>query len=138
MALKHDAAPQPRTADVPTVRKLTAYRRDPEATLPPTPLRELLASSGASICVLTTDSAFVEIIARAAGEQYPLSVVQSWAEIQAAIDSEQCGIVLLDATVLGPRMVEHITALAPYAHRLVTLVAADRASASELVGLLAD
>src|SRR6185503_1528929 len=104
-------------------------------TLPPTPLRELLASSGANACVLTTDTAFVDVVSRAAGEQFPLAIVQSWSELHSAVDSGQCGIALLDATMLGDRAVECIAALAPYAHRLVTLVAADRSSASEFVGL---
>lgn len=131
-------APQLPSPEVPAVRALIPHRWDPEATLPPTPLRELLASSGASVCVLTADNAFVDVIERAAGEQYPLSVVHTWPELQTAVDSGQCGIALLDATLLGDRAMQCIAQLTPYAHRLVVLVAADRTSATELVGLLAE
>jgi TonB family protein len=120
------------------VRTLIPRHNALDDTLPPTPLRELLASSGASAWVLTTDTAFVDVVVRAAGEQYPVSVVQSWSELHAAVDSGQCGIALLDAALLGDRAIESIAALAPYAHRLVTLVAADRTTAAEFVGLLAD
>jgi TonB family protein len=120
------------------VRALIPHSNALDDTLPPTPLRELLASSGASACVLTTDAAFVDVVVRAAGEQYPLSVVESWSQLHVAVDSGQCGIALLDAALLGDRAIECIAALAPYAHRLVTLIAADRTTAAEFVGLLAD
>lgn len=142
MALSYEkpsgAAPLPRNTDAPPIRMLATYRRDPEATLPPTPLRELLASSGARICVLSTDTALIDIIARAAGDQYPISVVQEWFDLQAAADSGECGIALLDASLLGDRTIERVRALAPFAQRLVTLVAVDRSTASDFVGLLGD
>ncbi|HJR68542.1 MAG TPA: hypothetical protein VKA43_00705, partial [Gammaproteobacteria bacterium] len=141
MALHHEKPSSPTSSpstDVPSVRALIPRHNALDDTLPPTPLRELLASSGASAWVLTTDTAFVDVVVRAAGEQYPLSVVQSWSELHAAVDSGQCGIAILDAALLGDQSIECIAALAPYAHRLVTLVAAERATASEFVGLLAD
>jgi TonB family protein len=144
MALHYEkpsgSTPSPPRTDVPAapIRAVIPRHNALDDTLPPTPLRELLASSGASAWVLTTDAAFVDVIVQAAGAEYPLSVVESWSELHAAVDAGQCGIALLDAALLGDRAIECIAALAPYAHRLVTLVAADRATASEFVGLLAD
>lgn len=140
MALHYEkpSGPTSSSNDVPSVRALIPLSNALDDTLPPTPLRELLASSGASAWVLTADTAFVDVVVRAAGEQYPLSVVQSWSELHAGVESGQCGIALLDATLLGERAIECLAALAPYAHRLVTIIAADRASASEFVGLLGD
>jgi protein TonB len=111
---------------------------DLEATLPPTPVRELLAASGATLYVLANDGDFIAAIRRAAGDRYPLYVVGSWVELKDAVESGRCGIALLDAAVLGARVAECIAALARHADRLVTLVAADRAAAHEFVGLLSD
>jgi TonB family protein len=106
-----------------------------DVTLPPTPIRELLAASGATLYVLATDANFVTTVRRAA-EQHPLFVVESWAELREAVESGQCGIALLDAAVLGSRVANCVATLHTYHDRLVTLVAADRAAAHEYVGLL--
>jgi TonB family protein len=106
-----------------------------DATLPPTPIRELLAASGATLYVLATDASLITTIRRAA-EQHPLFVVESWPELREAVESGQCGIALLDAAVLGSRVTNCVAALHTYHDRLVTLVAADRAAAHEYVGLL--
>jgi TonB family protein len=106
-----------------------------DATLPPTPIRELLAASGATLYVLATDASFIATIRRAA-EQHPLFVVESWPELREAVEAGQCGIALLDAAVLGPRVASCVATLHAYHDRLVTLVAADRAAAHEYVGLL--
>ncbi|HEX7237658.1 MAG TPA: energy transducer TonB [Gammaproteobacteria bacterium] len=138
MAVNYENLPgagsAPRGLDNPNVRDL----RIPgplDATLPPTPIRELLAASGATVYVLATDSNFVATIRRAA-EQHPLFVVESWPELLEAVQSGQCGIALLDATALGGRVAHCVATLAGYHDRLVTLVAADRAAAHEYVGLL--
>ncbi|HEY3517266.1 MAG TPA: energy transducer TonB [Gammaproteobacteria bacterium] len=107
-----------------------------DATLPPTPIRELLAASGATVFVLATDANFIATIRRAA-EQHPLYVVESWPELVEAVEAGRCGIALLDATLLGARVSQCVARLAVYNERLVTLVAADRTSAQEYVGLLA-
>jgi TonB family protein len=142
MALSHDnlSGPgrPPRGDATVSVRDKSANPVDLEATLPPTPVRELLAASGASLFVLATDVDFVAAIRRAAGDRYPLFVVESWNELKDAADSGRCGIALLDAALLGRRVGECIAALAAHADRLVTLVAADRAAAHEYVGLLSD
>jgi TonB family protein len=106
-----------------------------DATLPPTPIRELLAASGATLYVLATDANLIATIRRAA-EQHPLFVVESWPELREAVESGQCGIALLDAAVLGARVANCVATLHTYHDRLVTLVAADRAAAHEYVGLL--
>ena len=81
--------------------------------------------------------ALVATIRRAA-DQHPLFVVETWAELMEAVESGRCGIALLDAAVLGARVAECVAALAAYADRLVTLVAADRAAAQDYVGFLSD
>jgi protein TonB len=106
-----------------------------DATLPPTPIRELLAASGATLYVLASDASFVATIRRAA-EQHPLFVVETWRELREAVESGQCGIALIDAAVLGPRVASCVATLSTFHDRLVTLVAADRAAAHEYIGLL--
>lgn len=112
-------------------------RIDLDATLPPTPVRDLLAASGATLFVLATDPGLLATVRRAA-DQHPLYVVDTWAELIDAVESGRCGIALLDAAVLGPRVAECVGELAAYADRLVTLVAADRATAQEFVGFLSN
>jgi len=124
-------------ADHSNVRDLHANPGPLDATLPPTPIRELLAASGATLFVLATDSALVSTIRRAA-DQHPLYVVETWAELLQAVESERCGIALLDAAVLGTRVSEYLATLAAYADRLVTLVASDRSAAHQYVGYLSD
>jgi len=140
MAASHENLPGADTAqlgaDAPNAREFLGHRAELDATLPPTPVRELLAASGATLFVLATDAAFVAAIRRAAADRYPLVIVERWAELKQAADSGRCGIALLDAAVLGPRVTECIAILAAYADRLVTLVAADRAAAQQYVGLL--
>jgi hypothetical protein len=138
MAVSYDNLPgagsAPRSVDHPNVLDL----RVPgplDATLPPTPIRELLAASGATMFVLATDANFIATIRRAA-EQHPLFVVESWPELLEAVDAGRCGIALLDATLLGARVSQCVARLAAYHDRLVTLVAADRTAAQEYIGLL--
>ena len=123
--------------DFPNVRDVLRHRGPLDATLPPTPIRELLAASGATLFVLATDAALVTTVRRAA-DQHPLFVVETWPELMAAVESGRCGIALIDAAVLGARVAHGVAALAAYADRLVTLVAADRAAAQDYVGFLSD
>ena len=138
MAVSYENLPgagsAPRGVDHPNVLDL----RVPgplDATMPPTPIRELLAASGATLFVLATDANFISTIRRAA-EQHPLFVVETWPELLEAVDAGRCGIALLDATLLGPRVSQSVARLAAYHDRLVTLVAADRTAAQEYIGLL--
>ena len=125
-------------AGTPDVRAVLRYREDLEATMPPTPVRELLAASGATLYLLATDANLVATIRRAVGDRHPLFVVESWAELRDAAESGRCGIALLDAAVLGPRVTGCVSSLAAHADRLVTLVAAERSAAQEYFGLLSD
>src|SRR5262245_52482472 len=93
-----------------------------DATLPPTPIRDLLAASGATVFVLATDANFIATIRRAT-EQHPLFVVESWPELLEAVESGRCGIALLDAAILGARVSQCVARLSVYHDRLVTLVA---------------
>ena len=142
MALSYENLPGAESplagAGTPDARAVLRYREDLEATMPPTPVRELLAASGATLYVLATDPALVATIRRAVGDRHPLFVVESWAELREAAESGRCGIALLDAAVLGHRVTGCVSALAAHADRLVTLVAADRTAAQEYFGLLSD
>jgi hypothetical protein len=135
VAVSHDnlsngAGLPPKAAVASNLRDLSRDVGPLDATLPPTPIRDLLAASGATLFVLATDPALLAVIRRAA-EQHPLFVVETWPELLEAVESGRCGIALLDAAVLGPRVPESVAALAAYADRLVTLVAADRTAAQE-------
>jgi TonB family protein len=127
----------PLRMEAPNIRDLNRQVGPLDATLPPTPVRDLLASSGATLYVLATDPGLIAVIRRAA-EQHPLFVVETWPELLEAVDSGECGIALLDAALVGSRVPELVARLAAYADRLVTLVAADRAAAQEYVGFLSD
>src|SRR6185369_13348202 len=107
-------------------------------TLPPQPLKELLAAAGANLFVLSVDAGLIDTVQRTGGEQYPVFAVQQWSELQAAIFDGRCGIALLDADLVGGKLVEHISALEKHASRVVTLVAAERAQAQELMGYLSE
>ena len=107
-------------------------------TLPPQPLKELLSAGGANLYVLSADAELIDTVQRAGGEQYPVFAVPQWEELEAAIFAGRCGIALLDTDLVGGKLVDHITALAAYAGRVVTLVAADRTVAQELMGYLSD
>ena len=124
-------------ADVPNVHDILRHRGPLDATLPPTPMRDLLAASGATLFVLSTDATLVTTVRRAA-DQHPLFVVETWVELLEAVAAGRCGIALLDATLLGSRVPHCLGALAAYDDRLVTLVAADRSAAPDYFGFLSD
>ena len=107
-------------------------------TLPPQPLKELLSAGGANLYVLSADAELIDTVQRAGGEQYPVFAVRQWDALEAAILAGRCGIALLDTDLVGGKLVEHIIALQTHANRVVTLVAADRAVAQELMGYLSD
>ena len=107
-------------------------------TLPPQPLKELLSAGGANLFVLSADTELIETVQRAGGEHYPAFPVHEWKDLEAAILAGRCGIALLDADLIGAKLVDHIKALAAHSSRVVTLVAADRSAAQELMGYLSD
>jgi TonB family protein len=140
MAARYDNLPGAEIApntDVPNVHDILRHRGPLDATLPPTPMRDLLAASGATLFVLATDATLVTTVRRAA-DQHPLFVVETWVELLEAVAAGRCGIALLDAALLGSRVPHCLAALAAYDDRLVTLVAADRTAAPDYFGFLSD
>lgn len=133
----HGDAPEARAADS-KVRDIQEYRSGLDDTLPPTPLKQLLAAGGATVFVLSADAELCETVQRAGGEQYPVFTVTAWQELVDAIESGRCGIALIDADLIGAKLEKRIAELERYASRLVTLVAADRAGAQPLIGYLSE
>ena len=112
--------------------------RRPGDTLPPTPLAGLLAAGGADLLVLSTDAQLIDTATRANREQLPLWTVASWTELETALAVSRRAVVLLDAELLGAATNARIAALDAYSHKVVTLVATDRAVAEGLMGLLSE
>jgi protein TonB len=132
------AVDAPKPPEPAKVRDILGYRAGLEDTLPPTPLRELLSASGANVFVLSSDTELQETVQRAGGDQYPVYTVADWGELRAAIEQGRCGIAVLDAALLGPTLARRIGELERFVDRLVTLVAADRTDAQNLIGFLSD
>ncbi len=107
-------------------------------TLPPQPLKALLAADDLNVFVLSADPELVATAQKAGGERYPVYTVDDWADLQAAVVAGRCGIALLDADLMGSKLVEAIATLERHANRVVTLVAADRVLAQGLMGFLSD
>jgi TonB family protein len=107
-----------------------------ESTLPPTPLKELLATDGAGIYVLTRDAALIEAIEAAGGDRFLVHFVPSFAALKQRVAEGECRIVLLDADLLGPTLRTRITELRTLEPNLTGLVAAPRESAETLMELL--
>ncbi len=140
MAANHRDGAQgaPPTSVASKVHDIVEYRGGLDRTLPPTPLKDLLAAGGANVYLLSVDSDLIDTVQRAGGEQYPVFAVPEWSELKSAIDSGKCGIALLDAALLGGKLTKCIAELTRYSARVVTLVAADREAAQELIGLLSE
>jgi hypothetical protein len=109
-----------------------------DATLPPTPLRNLLAADGAGVFVLSPDADLQSVVQQAGGEQFPVYSASDWRQLIEAIESGRCGIVLLDVAAVAPRLEKRLAELDRYADRLVILVAAERDDADGLIALLSE
>ncbi len=107
-------------------------------TLPPTPIDDLVAAAGLHVCALAADTAVCEGVRRACGERYHLTVVDDWGSLIAAIDERRCDIAVIEASLLGVRLDKCITELGRGARQVVTLVAADRKEAQNLIGFLSE
>jgi TonB family protein len=107
-----------------------------ENTLPPTPLRELLAADGASVYVLSREPGLLEIVKQAAGEQYPIYPADSWSALCEAITEGHCGIALLDIDAMAGTLQDRLTELARLNPTLVVLLASSRERADALLDLL--
>lgn len=109
-----------------------------DSTLPPTPLKDLLAADGASIFVLTEDVDLVAAVQQAGGEQYPVHAVGGWSALVDVIDSGRCHIVLLDVDAVPSTLGKAVDDLQRLAGPLVVLVAAKRDAAQPLMSLLSE
>ena len=107
-------------------------------TLPPTPTADLFTASVLNVYVLAADLAVREAVERACGDRYPLSAAADWRELLAAIEARRCDIAFIEAALLGDRLTKCIAELERYAGQVVTLVAADRSDAQDLIGLLSE
>lgn len=109
-----------------------------DSTLPPTPLKKLLAADGASVYVLSIDGALIQAVNDAAGEQYPVHTLAEWIDLVGLIEADRCKIVLLDADLVGTGLERRVKDLHNAGTGLVVLVAARRETAQGLIGLLSD
>ena len=109
-----------------------------EGTLPPTPLRDLLAADGASVYVLSDDASLLATVREAGGEQYPVYPASSWQSLREAVAEQRCGIALLDVDSVPGVLDSRLTELAGLRPALVTLLASGRETADELLGLLSE
>ncbi len=107
-------------------------------TLPPTPIVDLIAAAGLHVCALAADTAVREGVRRACGERYHLTLVDDWGSLILAIDERRCDIAVIEASLLGVRLDKCITELGRSARQVVTLVAADRKEAQNLIGFLSE
>ena len=109
-----------------------------EGTLPPTPLRDLLAADGASVYVLSDDASLLATAREAGGEQYPVFPAGSWQALREAVAEQRCGIALLDVDSVPGTLGDRLTELAGLRPGLVTLLASTRESADGLLNLLSE
>jgi len=108
----------------------------PDDTLPPTPASDLFASHVLSVYVLAADPAVLDAVERACGGRYPLCRVADWRTLLTAVEARRCDIAFIEAELLGDRLAKCISELERHAQQVVTLVAADRSDAQDLIGLL--
>jgi periplasmic protein TonB len=107
-------------------------------TLPPTPIDDLVAAASLHVYVLAADAAVREAVRRACGERHTLTVADNWDSLIAAIDARQCDIAFIEASLLGTRLTKCVTELGRHARQVVTVLAADRRGAQELIGFLSE
>jgi hypothetical protein len=100
-----------------------------ETTIPPTPLKSLLAADGASVYVWSVDRDLIDTVERAAGDQYPIYAADEWLELLALIETEVCHIVLLDSDLVGPDLPARIAQIRAASPAVVIIVAAPRVEA---------
>lgn len=107
-----------------------------ESTMPPTPLRELLAAEGASVYVLTDETGLLDTVQQAGGDQYPVFLAKTWRELRDAIVEGRCGVALLDLDAVSEPLTGRLNELSRLSPALVTLVAGARDRADGLLDLL--
>ncbi|MBN1237831.1 MAG: hypothetical protein JXB36_04980, partial [Gammaproteobacteria bacterium] len=109
-----------------------------ENTLPPTPLKDLLAADGASVYVFSSDPDLVDAVQKAGGEQYPVVALDEWSVLMASVANGRTRIVLLDAETVPGSMADALDELHAASQSLVVLAAARRDEAQSMMGLLSD
>jgi hypothetical protein len=122
-----------------------AFRAEPvptgddslDPTLPPMPLKKLLAADGAAVYVLTDDAALVDVVIAAGGDQFPIQTIPTF-RLRSLVEMRQCKIALLDAEPFGGALRARIAELKAIEPELVMLVAAPRATAEALMGLFSE
>jgi protein TonB len=106
-------------------------------THPPTPAA-IFAESVLSVYALAADPAVVDAIERACRDRYPVCNIEDWHALVAAIEARRCDIAFIEAALLGDQLHKCIAELERHARQVVTLVAADRSDAQDLIGLLSE
>jgi hypothetical protein len=109
-----------------------------ESTLPPMPLKKLLASDGAGVYVLSQDPELIDSVTAAGGEQFPIHIVPTFEKLCGLVERAQCKIALLDADLLSRGLRKNLTELRVLEPTLVILLAAPRETAEKLIGLLSE
>lgn len=109
-----------------------------DSTLPPTPLRDLLIADGATIYILSADDELIHAVEQAAGDQYPIHIVDDWDELVDAAERQRAHIALLDADALPTDLPDAVAELHDVARVLVVLVAATSEESRSLTGLLTE
>lgn len=108
-----------------------------DATLPPTPMQDLIAAASAEIFVWSSDYEFVASVRSAGRAHYPIRTVGNWQELKEAVAEGRAHIVLLDAENLPGSMEDCLAELARLTSILVPVVAAPHEAAESLMALLA-
>jgi len=90
------------------------------------------------VYVLSQDVALIDALGEAGGDQYPIHVVSTFAELRELVESARCKIVLLDAELLGRSLRSQASELKALEPALVALIAAPREAAENLMGLLSE
>jgi TonB family protein len=106
-----------------------------ESTFPPTPFKDLLVDDGACILVLSHDAELASVLREAAGDQYPLRIVNEWSELLEHVRQRTGRIVLLDVDALERSLERSLIALGECADWLVIVVAAKQKQAQDFMRL---
>jgi len=95
----------------------------------------LLESSTVAMVVLSADDGLVGTIATSAGERYPLHRAGDESQLLALLAREAPGVLVIDAAAC-PEVAQVAARMQRYQPSLATIIAADRADAGALLGLV--
>jgi hypothetical protein len=96
------------------------------------------SSEGITVLILSANASLVDGVRHAVAERYATRVVDTWEALEAALEPEPGGVVLLDAERLGASSEQRLADLTRHRARWVALVAVSRAAADRLIELLYD